>query len=180
MAAVRKLNIGCGVIQPEGWHNVDNVDYGQQWISDVRTWRGADWGSFDLIVANHLLSCFDHHELQDTVLPILRDTLAPGGVLRILVPDANKAILAYQMGDHAFFPQGNDMTVIDERFCTFLTWFGESKSIFTYQYLHDLLYGAGFSVSPSLFCGEEPVLVGSSVLDDRCHEALIVEATPRD
>lgn len=174
---MRKLNAGCGSIQPEGWDNADCDDCGQGYIVDFTvsppTWVEA----FDVIVANHLLSCFSHHELIEKVLPNMLRMLVDGGVLRILVPDATKAAKAFLDDDRDWFPQGNDLD-LDAAFCTYLSWFGESKSIFTGPYLTRLLLDAGFTKTRrGLQCGE--VQWGppeSAELDDRCRMSLIVEA----
>lgn len=184
--------MGCGTVQPEGWINLDCLDYGQgvTWdvMNDIFTQTNAigevvftaEPEPYDLVVANHLLSCFSHHELLGTVLPNLRKMLRPGGVLRILVPDAEKAIRAYMAGDTEWFPLGVDLPDIGERLCTYLPWFGESKSIFVYEYLRGLLRDSGFiSVTPALECGQSlyaPTEWEAGSLDDRCRMSLIVEA----
>lgn len=214
---MRRLNVGCGSVQPPDWDNADVRYMGQQyslnvlssdggynfnrpreWAHDRATERalgGEHWtGSgeaqlepYDYIVANHLLSCFSHHELIERVLPNLRSMLKPGGVLRVLVPDANKAVLAYLNGDAAFFPLGDDLPDPAERFCTFLPWFGESKSIFDVFYLHSIAMKGGFAWTD----GEPRMARGSAVcrpgvswflpdseitaLDDRPVQSLIME-----
>lgn len=205
---MRKANIGCGVVQPEGWDNMDSRYFGQQygvqigapsfprprsWVRDEATERalsGEHWTAagaeqcepYDLIVADHLLSCFSHHELRDRVLPHLYDLLADGGILRVLVPSAAKAVEAYLEGRIEWFPQGDDMPGVSERFCTFLPWFGESKSIFDRTYLGDLLIKAGFSTVRHAAkygtWGLEPFIPGTSEIDqhDRYHMSLIMEA----
>ena len=183
---MKRGNVGCGTVQPRDWINIDRKDYGQEVLWDVQSdafisWLPADpLRDFDLLVANHLLSCFSHHELLGNVLPNLRSALRPGGVLRILVPDAEKAIRAYMAGDTEWFPLGDDLPDIGERLCTYLPWFGESKSIFVYEYLRGLLRDSGFiSVTPALECGQSlyaPTEWEAGSLDDRCRMSLIVEA----
>lgn len=194
---MRRLNIGCGTIQPEGWDNADIGDHGQQWWIDILDHPFAtnrtgdedkidrlgrkpeyDWvGEFDYIVANHLLSCFSHHELKDRVLPRLMRMLKPNGVLRVLVPDADLAIRAYCNNDVAWFPLGPDLPGIDERLCTFLPWFGESKSIFTYDYLSRLVGGLGYGHMRCQFGqrGWSHIDPEIASLDDREVQSLIVE-----
>lgn len=197
-SGVKRMNLGCGSIQPDGWVNVDKEEHGQEYKWDIakvyapRVIRraggvmiykervptpGFDACSFDYIVANHLLSCFSHHELRDTVLPNILRLLKPGGVLRVLVPDARKAAHAYLDNDPAWFPLGDDLPDISDRFCTFLPWFGESKSIFDVTYLFGLGIDAGFVAWRE--CGfkvtklcDDPEIVS---LDDREAQSLIVE-----
>lgn len=198
---MRRANIGCGTIQPEGWDNADIRYFGQQyavnilagpdlheWVRDKALegaiggehWTGvgpAQSEPYDYIVANHLLSCFSHHELRDKVLPNLMSMLKPNGVLRVLVPDANLAIRAYCNNDVAWFPLGPDLPDIDERLCTFLPWFGESKSIFTWSYLASLANSLGYGVVRCEFGkpGWPHVDPEIASLDDREQQSLIVE-----
>lgn len=183
----RTLNIGCGSITPDGWVNADLYPGQNAYKCDVASPNDPfvleSAGEFDLIVANHMLSCFSHWQLADPVLPNLLSMLRPGGLLRVLVPDARKAIEAYLAEDKAFFPLGEDLPSADERFCTFLPWFGESKSIFTYPYLSTMLRQAGFVNTAQVECGLS-VLGGRDLLsretiaslDDRARQALVVEA----
>jgi hypothetical protein len=91
-----------------------------------------------------------------------------------------KAIRAYMAGDTEWFPLGVDLPDIGERLCTYLPWFGESKSIFVYEYLRGLLRDSGFiAVTPALECGQSlcaPTEWEAGSLDDRCRMSLIVEA----
>lgn len=174
-----RLNCGCGSVQPDGWVNADRREYGQDIILDVRDGHACEpyAGMFDVIVANHLLSCFNHHELPG-VLENIRSMLKPGGVLRVLVPDMRAAARAYLCGDTNWFPQGDDMPSVSERYCTYVTWFGESPSIFDASYLGNRLYAGGFTeLAGPLQCGQTVLgPKGSGELDDRCRMSLIMEA----
>jgi predicted SAM-dependent methyltransferase len=180
---VRRLNLGCGSVQPEGWVNVDlyGVMFGCRQFDitnalDVELLADAH-GAFDEIVANHLLSCFSHWELLDPVLPNILRLLKPGGVFRAMVPDARKAALAYLEDDASHFPLGDDLPSASERFCTFLPWFGESKSIFDERYLGVLLRTAGFTTV--VFSPHHATVLGTRGiydLDDREEHSLVMEA----
>lgn len=180
---MKRLNLGCGSVQPEGWVNADlyGVMYGCVQFDitnqlDVERLADAH-GEFDEIVANHLLSCFSHWELLDSVLPNILRLLKPRGVLRVLVPDARKAAEAYLAHDEGHFPLGDDLPSVSERFCTFLPWFGESKSIFDQPYLVVLLRQAGFT---QIVGSQHHATVlgtrGIDDLDDREEHSLVVEA----
>lgn len=188
---MERMNLGCGVIQPEGWINVDvdtdhfNTEDENHAYLDVRSTnfstvaRRENWlGNIDYIVANHVLSDIGHHELV-LAMANIRALLRTGGVLRILVPDILRAVEALMTEDEDWFPQDERTGGIDAKFCTFVPWFGEAKSVFTYGYLLELLRLAGFSdVSLPCECGETQfgLKPGITDLDDRCREALIVEA----
>lgn len=171
------MNFGCGSVQPSGWVNVDREDLGQEHVADVLTGLPFGDDSVEYVVANHSLSDLDHHELS-RALPELRRTLVRGGVLRVLVPDLMKAFAAYQRGDAAWFPLGDDLPSIDERLCCFVGWFGTARSQWTAAYAAHLLWNAGFAevtiVRPheTLLCDVEGIVD----LDDREAQALIVEA----
>ena len=134
-------------------------------------------GKFDVIVANHLLSCFSHQQLPP-VLENIGSMLAPGGTLRVLVPNMREAARAYLCGDAGWFPQGDDMPSVSERFCTYVTWFGESPSIFDPPYLANRLEAGGFTkLAGPLQCGQVVLgPEGSGELDDRCRMSIIMEA----
>ena len=174
-----RVNFGCGSVQPDGWVNVDNVDYGQAHVADVLGGLPFETGTVDYIVANHSLSDLDHRQLG-RALSELHRILVAGGVLRILVPDLLAAFDAYQRNDRAWFPLGDDLPLIDERLCTFVGWFGTAKSQWTYGYAWRLLHDAGF-ISTEKAIAHLPTSLspgGSEIatLDDREVQALIVEA----
>lgn len=186
---MKRMNLGCGSVQPKGWINVDgsletrpvcmylNV-LATNFDDLALSVGGVD---LDYIVCNHMLSDIGHHDLVPA-LKNIRSMLKEGGWLRILVPDIEKAIIAWEIGNEGWFPQDERTGGIHAKFCTFVTWFGESRSVFTWGYLFALLSEAGFwPISKALSCGHSMAAVdywfdGITDLDDRCTEALIVEA----
>lgn len=176
-----RMNFGCGSVQPPDWCNVDRnedvapidaVDresYGPThpflpeppgfYLLDILDWFPFQDGTFDYIVANHSLSDLTFHELPGALSELYR-VLRPGGVLRVLVPDLRFAIAAWEQHDPTWFPQGDDLESVDERFCTFVTWFGTVGSVFTPPYLRLLLARAGF------LCPEKGVGRGTTNCED--------------
>lgn len=98
-----QLHIGCGPCLLPGWVNLDihpaplatNVLWGLPF---------AD-GSVRRVFVSHLL---EHLFYPNDVLPFLSEitrVLAPGGRVRIVVPDIEQCIEAYQKNDAQFFAQ---------------------------------------------------------------------------
>lgn len=186
---VKRANYGCGSVQPAGWDHIDRHDHGQRFVlmdgSQVMVWDRRtddhyDLDGYDCIVLNHVLSDIDHHHLVGFLMDI-HSILKHGGVVRILVPNVAAAFRAWERGQGDWFPQDERTGDINAKFCTFVTWFGESKSVFTYDYLASLIEQAGFeNWSAPLICGvtrfDPDRRLGITELDDRCTEALIVEA----
>jgi predicted SAM-dependent methyltransferase len=96
-----KLHIGCGLGHLDGWVNIDvapaplamNVLWGLPFMP----------GSARLIFVSHML---EHLYFPLEVKPFLaelRRVLAPGGTVRIVVPDIEQCIAAYSANDRTFF-----------------------------------------------------------------------------
>jgi len=83
----QKLHLGCGVKHFPGWFHVDALDYPHvDHIGPVEDLSFVPDGSVSIIYACHLLEHFGRKTYMD-VLREWRRVLAPGGVLRIAVPD---------------------------------------------------------------------------------------------
>ncbi len=117
-----RLNLGCGAVHPAGWVNVDaslgarlakipwlgravarflrlRVDWSPHIrVHDLR--RPFPWrdGSAHTIYSSHTL---EHLTREDgrRFLAECHRVLAPGGVLRIVVPDLSRTLSGYQKGE---------------------------------------------------------------------------------
>jgi SAM-dependent methyltransferase len=121
--AATRLHLGCGLITPEGWINVDGswnariakhrflrklltatsiiskdktgIPWNPKLVSrDVRKRLPFPDGSLDAVYASHLLE----HLYADEARKLLREcfrVLRPGGVLRMVVPDLRAAVMDY-------------------------------------------------------------------------------------
>ena len=96
-----KLHIGCGQGLLDGWINID--------VSPAPLSLNVQWGlpfadaSVSREFVSHLL---EHLFFPADVKPFLaeiRRVLAPGGVVRIVVPDIERCIEAYVGNDRSFF-----------------------------------------------------------------------------
>jgi SAM-dependent methyltransferase len=140
----KKLHLGCGGIHLEGWCNVDvypnpAVDA----IDDIRLLTSFRDNSAQQIYACHVLEHFGHEEIP----PILRrwhQVLAPGGELRISVPDLDKIVKIYLKNWEHFQTDGNSPW-IGLIYGGQLDPFDYHKTGFNFNWLRFLLRNAGFS-----------------------------------
>jgi len=96
-----RLHIGCGKGLLDGWVNID--------VHPAPLSMNVTWGlpftdrSVKFIFVSHLL---EHLFFPRDVLPFLselRRVLAPGGTVRLVVPDVEQCIEAYRNNDTQFF-----------------------------------------------------------------------------
>jgi len=96
-----KLHIGCGKGHLPGWINMDV--YPAPLALNVLRGLPFAAGSVSHVFVSHLL---EHLYFPGDVRPFLeevRRVLAPGGVVRIVVPDVERCIEAYAADDRTFF-----------------------------------------------------------------------------
>ena len=178
-AAPRRLNWGCGDHTAGGWLNVDvksgpNIDL----TCDIRDGLPLESESFDYAVSIHALPELSYSEVVPALVE-LRRVLRPGGVLRLALPDLRRAVRAYVLGSEEYFEVGKDEArSLGGRFILHILWYGYSKTLFTEDFIEELLVGAGFeSVAACRYMDTQsryPEIVG---LDNRQNESLFVEAT---
>ena len=176
--AVKRLNWGCGGEGAPGWINADlKKGPGIDISGDIRDGLPLESDSLDYVVTVHALPEIHYTELVD-VLRELRRVLKPGGTLRIAVPNIDRAIDAYRRGDREFFmvPDG-DATSMGGKFVTHLVWYGYTRSLFTKDFVEELLRKAGFeAIHHCRFQWTESGHDEIVELDDREGESLFVEA----
>lgn len=82
-----KVHLGCGKRQMPGYMHIDLADFPHiDHNHDIRTLPMLDDAAAQLIYASHVLEYFDREEVGE----VLREwgrVLAPGGTLRLAVPD---------------------------------------------------------------------------------------------
>jgi len=92
---IEKLHLGCGVKHIPGFYHVDALDYPHvDRIGPVEDLSFIADGTVGLIYACHVLEHFGRKEYRDVLAEWCR-VLAPGGVLRIAVPDFRAAAELY-------------------------------------------------------------------------------------
>lgn len=96
-----RLHVGCGDHRLPGWINIDLR--GGDLPVDIRRSLALPSGSVTAVYLAHLL---EHLEYKDEALATLREfhrVLAPGGLVRLVVPDMGSFLQAYAANDRAFF-----------------------------------------------------------------------------
>lgn len=170
-----RLNWGCGPVQPAGWLNVDCDPQWDTW----RTTVDLPAGCCQLIVANHSLQMVPYHDLVPTLAELRRVTM-PGGAIRILVPDAERAAWALVNHDDAWFrPMVADEVepTVGGKYTAYIGWYGEARTQFTLEALATFLDRAGWGFPLTVPATYTATPWGDIFgLDSRSDESLIVEA----
>ncbi|MCX6908984.1 MAG: methyltransferase domain-containing protein [Verrucomicrobia bacterium] len=173
---ISRLHWSCSDITPEGWINSDIVQRpGIDVCGDIR--KGLPLGneSFDYIVSHHGLQDLGIYEQVPALQELLR-VLRPGGVLRLGLPDLDKAIAAYQRGQRDHFLIW-DWDTISGNFITHILWYGLTRTLFTVEFTEELLRKAGFGeVRRVAYRQTVSVYPEIVALDNREAESFYVEA----
>jgi predicted SAM-dependent methyltransferase len=177
--AVTRLNWGCGEYPEPGWINSDVKDVpGIEISCDILEGLPLPDDTLDYAVSIHALPEIPYGDLVE-VLRELRRVLKPGGILRLVLPDLDRGIQAYLNKDEDYFliPDEHAQT-IGAKFVVQMVWYGYSRSLFTHDFIEEILRKAGFS--EVTWCeyrqtaSRFPEIVE---LDSREKESLFVEAT---
>jgi SAM-dependent methyltransferase len=176
--ATRRLHWGCGRSVAPGWINADRVDHGGvDVVGDIRDGLPIESATIDY--------AFSMHALQEVELPAvaplleeLRRILRPGGVLRLCLPDVDKAIDAYRRGEASrFLISDEEARTIGGKLIAHILSYGHSRTLFTAGFAEELLRKAGFAriehVAHRATASTVPEMVA---LDDHAHKSLFVEA----
>jgi predicted SAM-dependent methyltransferase len=177
-AGLSRLNWGCGTDPEPGWINSDIKEApGIDLSADILQGLPLEKDSVDYAVSIHALPELRYPD-QVPALMELRRVLAPGGVLRLVLPDLDRAIRAYQADERDYFLiPDSDAREISSKMIVQLLWYGYSKTLFTFDFISELLERAGFreihrcSYQQTASHFEEIVS-----LDNRPEESLFVEA----
>lgn len=173
-----RLNVGCGPDPAPGWLNADRRPAaGVDLVGDLCTGLPLADASVDYAVGMHLLQDIAWPELPAAVAE-LRRVLRPGGVLRLGLPDLDRAIDAYRRGDAGyFFVPDDDARDVGAKLVTQIIWYGSVRTPFTWGYARELLQGAGWrEVTRCDFGRSASAWPDIASLDNRERESLYVEA----
>ena len=125
----------------------------------------------------HALPEVPHPDLVPA-LRELRRVLKPDGVLRLVLPDLEKGIRAFLAGDRDYFAiPDEDARTLGGKLAVQLTWYSYSRSLFTYDFVEELLSKAGFGKTTRCAYRQTASRFHEIVdLDNRERESLFVEA----
>jgi SAM-dependent methyltransferase len=176
---IARLNCGCGSKGKVGWVNVDRQAFRGVDVQADLLAHGLPFGSrtFDFAVAMHVLQDIAWAGIP-VALAELHRVLKPRGVLRLGLPDLDRAIAAYHRDDSAYFHvPDNDASHIGSKFVTQIIWYGSVHTPFTFDFAQELLQRARFAAVQRCAFGctasRHPEIVE---LDNRQRESMFIEA----
>lgn len=172
-----RLNWGCGASGMPGWINSDRKQGPHIQIScDIREGLPIPDASFDYAVSVHALPELVYPDIVPA-LRELRRVLRPGGTLRLGLPDMDRAIEAYRREDRDYFLVPDDeVRSIGGKLIVQLIWYGYSRTLFTSDFIQELMEAAGFrEVRMCEYGKTRSRWPGIVELDDRERESLFVE-----
>lgn len=172
------MNLGCGHHVVAGWINADRAPGpGVDLCCDLTRGLPLPSGRLDCVVAIHLLQDLPFPALPPA-LRELRRVLRPEGVLRLAVPDLERAIHAWLDDDRGYFYIGDEeVTSIGGKLCVQAVWYGSVRTPFTYDFAAELLDRAGFrAVTRCGFRRTASPWPDIAELDNRERESLFIEA----
>lgn len=148
-----RINLGCGTLPLEGWVNVDLAGLPVDLVWDIRQPLPFQSGSVDAIFHEHVMEHIDPIHGYRLIQECYR-LLKPGGVLRIVMPDASKYIHSYVDPDHAFIKQWRPkkitpMLALHSEFYHF-----GHRALYDYQTLELFCCTAGFQTVEQRQFGE--------------------------
>jgi SAM-dependent methyltransferase len=176
---VTRLNWGCGHSGEPGWINSDLKEGPDiQITADIRDGLPLDDDSVDYAVSIHALPMISYPDVVP-VLQELRRMLRPGGVLRLAMPDFDRALQAYLRRDPDFFlVPDEEVRSRGGKFVVHLLWFGYTTTLYTADFIEELLWKSGYrEVHHCSFKQTRSAHApGILELDNRESESLFVEA----
>jgi predicted SAM-dependent methyltransferase len=144
---------------------------------DIRRGLPAPDDSFDYAVSIHALEQVPYLDAVP-VLRELRRVLRPDGVLRLGLPDLDRAVRAYVAGEREYFLVPDDeVRALGGKLSVQMTWYGSSRLLLTYDFVEELLLKAGFRSVRRCEFGETASPYPDIVeLDNRRRESFFAEA----
>lgn len=175
---MRRLNWGCGDHVAPGWINSDVKERAEvDLVADIKAGLPLASDCLDYAVSVHALPELPYPELVPA-LRELRRVLKPGGVLRLVLPDLDRAIDAYRRGESGYFKvDPGEVESLGGRLIVQMLWYGYSRSLFTGDFAEELLEKGGFEqVRRCRYRQTASSFAEIVELDNREDESLYIEA----
>lgn len=177
MNRIVRLHWGCGERPVPGWINSDiRWREGVDLCADIRDGLALETSSVDYAVAIHALQDLPWLDIP-IALAELKRVLKPDGVLRLGLPDMDRAIAAYERGDAGYFYVPDDQArSVGAKLVAQLIWYGSTRTPFNWDFAREALERAGFrDVQRCAFRRTASRYDDIVTLDDRERESLFVE-----
>jgi len=175
---LRRLQFGCGAFPAEGWINTNlEPGPGVDLVGDIKDGLPLPSDSIAYIASMHALVELPYLQIVPA-LKELRRVLVPGGVLRLGLPDLDKAVAAYVAGDRDYFTIPDSETPsLAGKFVVQMTWYGTNLMMFNVEFAREMLERAGFGDVVRCEYRQTASEYSEIVeLDNRPRESLFVEA----
>jgi predicted SAM-dependent methyltransferase len=148
-----QLNIGCGTLPLDGWINIDLIGLPVDLRWDIHSTLPFKENTVDAIFHEHVMEHIDACHGYFFVKDCYR-VLKPGGVLRIVMPDASKYIRSYIDPEHQFINswrpgRPTPMMALQEEFYGF-----SHRAIYDFDTVELFCKVAGFSEIESKTFGD--------------------------
>lgn len=143
-----KINIGNGPFKHPGWINVDcHISLKKDdVVCDLRRKWPLRSASAKYIFSEHVFEHFGYPDEIGHVLHECHRVLRPGGVLRVIVPDADRYLRAYADNDEDFVRRvGGDSVSNLSLVNTMMRENGFHRYAYNYSELEEVLKRAGFT-----------------------------------
>lgn len=177
MTATLRLNCGCGPEPAAGWVNVDVREAPGVVCADVARGLPLDGASMEYAVAMHLLQDLPWSDIAPAMSE-LRRVLRPGGVLRLGLPDLDRAVEAWRRQDAAYFHVPDEHARSPgAKLITQIIWYGSVRTPFNFEFAQEWLEAAGFhDVQRCAYRETASAHADIVSLDNRPRETLFIEA----
>jgi predicted SAM-dependent methyltransferase len=166
-----KINIGNGPFKHEGWINVDcSISLAKDVVScDLRRTWPLRSDSAKYIFSEHV---FEHFAYPDEIGHVLSEcyrVLKPGGVLRVIVPNAERYLWAYANNDESFIKEvGGDSASRLSVVNVMMRENGFHKYAYDYDELESVMRNAGFrNISRSSLNGSSNSELNLDLVDEQ-------------
>jgi SAM-dependent methyltransferase len=140
------LHLGCGNKSIKGMINIDVNPFAKSdlWL-DLNGSLPFESMTVDAVYCCHTLEHFYEPDVRKILRGCFR-ILKPGGSIRVVTPDFQKAILAYQRNELSYFSDFPDKRrSIGGRFANYLLCRDQHRIIFDFSFWEELLQDEGFT-----------------------------------